>query len=604
MPKSFDFSIPPFDRLVGPEVTRVIDSLDIGFFPAGTTIIRAGETPDHLYVVIKGYIEERQGDEVVAMMRPNDAFDSRALTHGSTGTSFVVREEALCYMLPREVLFELIRGNPAFGAYLYQDISAKLDAFASRQGNRELNQLMLARVNQAYIHPAVSVDASASLRDAGHRMEEAHVNALLVRDGERIGIVTGMNLAKAVILKDQPVTAPVGAIAHFEPVTVRADDFLYNALILMTKHSLRRVVVSDGDGFIGVLDEIDLLSFLSNHSHIVAMQVERATTENELRLASNNVMNSIQILHNSGVKIHFITQLVTQLHRKIFAKLYSMVAPPELREDACLIVMGSEGRGEQIMKSDQDNAVIFRHDLPVKVVDRFRHDFTHALLDFGYPRCEGDIMVSNPAWSKSLADFKRSLHSWILTPDEWSPLNLAIFYDAVAVAGDAKLLDDAKIYMFGLLSDNNPFYSRFAKAIDTFSTPLGMFHNLVVEKGQRHKDTLEIKKGGIFPIVHGVRSLALEHRLKTTNTSERIRDLRDKGIFDNTFAMELIEAFNFLLGLQLRNKLAQIAVDQPTDNFIRPDDLSTLERDVLRDSLYVVKRFKEFVRYHFRLSMF
>jgi CBS domain-containing protein len=133
--------------------------------------------------------------------------------------------------------------------------------------------------------------------------------------------------------------------------------------------------------------------------------------------------------------------------------------------------------------------------------------------------------------------------------------------------------------------------------------PLGIFSSIIVERGE-HRDQLDLKKGGIFPIVHGVRALALEHGLAETNTNRRIHQLEELGLFDQEFAKNLAEAYNFLLGLRLQARLAKLQLDQPLDNFIRPFDLSKFERDLLKDALAIVNRFRDLIRYHFNLKMF
>lgn len=604
MPSSFDFSVPPFNRLSRNEQDRVRDALDIGYMPTGETLIRVGETPEHLYVVIKGFVEEFEGDELVAIRGPSESFDCRALLDGESAHRFVVREDMICYLIPRHVVLDLIKANPGFGAFFYQDISNKLEALSTLKGNRELNALMMARVNQAYIHPAHFIDAEATLYDAGEMMRDHHMNALLVAKGDSVGIVTGMNLSKAVILGRQPPTVAVGNVAHYDLVTVHPDDFLYTALIEMTKHGKRRVVVKDEDNFIGILDEIDLLSFMSSHSHIVAVQVDAAKSKAELKEASADIIRTVRIMHNNGVKVRFISQLVSELTRQIFGKLFKLLASDRLKADTCLMVMGSEGRGEQIMKTDQDNGIMLRDESAIPELDAFREEFTETLIDFGFPRCPGGIMVSAQQWCMTESQYRSEIRRWILMPDDYAPINLAIFQDSVRVGGDNSMLLAIKEYMFDLLHDNDAYLASFARAIETFPTPLGLFFNLITDRSGR-KDGLDVKKGGLFPIVHGVRSLALKHRVHDTSTIERIRRLQERGILERGFSNELVESFSFFMELRLRQQLARLTQESTgSHNVIIIDDLSSLERDLLKDSLFVVKKFKELVRYHFKLTVF
>ena len=603
MPKSFDFSNPPYDRLTGVEQERLGSALNIAYIQAGETVIGRGERPEHLFCIIKGFVEEFAGDELVAIKGPSESFDYQSMVDGQSHHRFVVREDLITYLVPRRVVTEIMQVNPAFGSFFYQDISQKLDALATLKGNRELNSLMVARVGQAYIQPALFIDASASLYEAGCLMRDKHTNTLLVRDGDQVGIVTGMNMSKAVILNRQPVETSIGSIAHFDLITVKPDDFLYTALIEMTRHKIRRIVVKDGDGFVGILDEIDLLSFLSSHSHIVAVQVDRATSKQELREASQEIIRTVRIMHNSGVKVRFVSQLVSELTRQILAKLFRLVATANIDANACLMVMGSEGRGEQIMKTDQDNALLLRDGAEFPDLEAFTREFTDSLLDFGYPLCPGGIMVSNPTWCRTQQDFKDELRRWILMPDEYAPINLAIFQDAVPVAGDTSLLAPVRDHMFELLTGNDAYMANFARTIDTFATPLGLFFNLVVDRSG-NQDGIDIKKGGLFPIVHGVRSMALKHQILDTGTIDRIRGLRELGVIEPQFGNELIESFSFLLELRLRQQFARLTVGIGSSSMIRLDQISSLERDLLKDSLFVVKKFKELIRHHFRLTVF
>jgi len=345
------------------------------------------------------------------------------------------------------------------------------------------------------------------------------------------------------------------------------------------------------------------LSFMSSQSHIVAVQIVRASTIEDLRSASAQLTNLVQVLHGHGTKIPYITQLVAELSRRIAAKLYGMVAPPELVANSCLIAMGSEGRADQVLRTDQDNGLILRDGFECEELDRIAQGFTDGLIAIGYPPCPGDVMVSNPVWRRPLASWREQIRAWIATPDEQALMNVAIFYDAAPVAGDPGLLEAAKARLFELAGGDKAFCARFAKAIESFDVPLGIFSSIIVERGE-HKDQLDLKKGGVFPIVHGVRALALEGKLTETNTNERIGRLKELGLFDQEFATNLAEAHNFLLGLRLQARLAKLRLEQPLDNFIRPLDLNKFERDLLKDALVIVNQFRDLVRYHFNLKMF
>ncbi len=174
------------------------------------------------------------------------------------------------------------------------------------------------------------------------------------------------------------------------------------------------------------------------------------------------------------------------------------------------------------------------------------------------------------------------------------------------MAGDGDLLDELKAYLFQLIRGQENVVRHFARVVQAFDTPIGAFNRFQLEKAPPHAGKLDIKKGGVFPIVHGVRSLALEHCLSETNTVARIQLLSGRPPFEEGFTADLIEALEFMSMIRLRAQLA--ALDRGDgnaggDNYIGPDDLTKLERGLLRNSLKLVKQFKKMLEHHFKLNM-
>jgi CBS domain-containing protein len=262
--------------------------------------------------------------------------------------------------------------------------------------------------------------------------------------------------------------------------------------------------------------------------------------------------------------------------------------------------MGSEGRAEQTARTDQDNGLILSGAVEKVKLDAFRAAFSGALAGFGFPPCPGHVMVSNPAWSKPLSDYVADFRNWLTLPDDAAHMNVAILFDARCVAGDPALLTEAKTTLIDMVRGEQAFLAHFARSIDLFATPIGLFRTLITSAG--NGDAIDLKKGGLFPIVHGVRSLALERGLVETATDKRINRLRDMGVLHAEFARELHQAFHFMLMLRLDGQLAESA--GATGTLVRPSSLSSMERDLLRDAFYVVKKFREFIRHHFKLSVF
>jgi CBS domain-containing protein len=598
MAHHFDAKNAPFDRLTAEEVDTVRDALDIVYFRPNETIVGRDKAPDSLFIVIKGLVEERDGDDLVALRGPGDAFDSRALVQGGGSNAFVAREETLCNLLPRDVTLRLINQNPRFASFFYLDIARKLGAATREEEAARFAPLLAARVRDLLLHPAVFMDAKDTIADAGARMKAANCHALLVREGGGASIVTRTDLLNAAVLDRRSIESPIGPLARRPIVSVAPDDLVSTALLMMTKHNKRRVAVSENGEFVGLLEDIDLLSFLAGNSQLVAGRIDRSSSVAELTRAAQTIDPQIRMLRRQGVRIDIVCEIVSDLNRHLHAKLFSLVAPKSIRESGCLIVMGSEGRGEQTFRTDQDNGLILSGPVPPADLETFRTDMFDALAQCGFPPCPGEVMVRNPVWSKTIDEFRDDFSRWLALSDETGVMDTAIFFDAAATAGDAELLRTAKQALIDLMRGETVYLARFARAIDAFPTPIGFFNNLVTSKAEG--DALDLKKGGIFPIVHGVRALALEKGLHETGTAARIACLGEIGAFEHQFARELTEALHYLMTLRLD---AQIAEAAPT-SLVKPGELSTMERDLLRDAFHIVKRLREMLRRHFNLAMF
>lgn len=591
----------PFDQLAPAILDQAASRADIAYFSQGSTILEAGAVPDALFVVVRGTVQGLINGQERARFGSGDLFDVESLLRHRGTYQLLAREDSVCVTLPRSCFIELLGASAEFADFCLEDIAERAtnERTASRQ---DLADFMIATIGDAYIHPPLTVDATTSIHDAAVAMREHRATSLLVERNGAIGICSGTDLRDAVVIARRSPDDPVGDIASYELVSLEADDFLFNALLTMTRHSISRVVIRRDQQIAGVLEQVDLLSFLSSHTHLIAVQIERAATLEELATASRALVDVIEALHGKGVKLHYIGQLVSELNKKLFAKLFALLAPAELLANSCLIVMGSEGREEQILKTDQDNALILRDGYTHPDLSRITQAFTEALVSFGYPRCPGNIMVSNPFWTRSVSAFRDEIFDWIQRPGEDSFMHFAIFVDAMPVAGNAGLLDELRQYVFQQLQSNKPFFARFARATVSFETPLGFFANFVVEKGA-HREELDLKKGGIFPLTHGIRSLALEHRIEATNTLERIELLRSRGVLEAQFAVELAEALTVLSTLRLKSGLQKARSNEAQNNYINPANLNKLERELLRDSFKIVNEFKKFISFHFKLNL-
>jgi CBS domain-containing protein len=510
----------------------------------------------------------------------------------------------VCYQLARQAVTGLIADNVTFGALLFSDLSNKLTALSQRQSQHELQSLTLSRVDEAFVRPASFVSMDADVVSAVHVMQVQRTKCVLVRDEStspnRLGMFTATTLQRA-ILNGTPLNQQkVGELANFQLISVRPDDQVGDALASLQRHRVHRLVVMDDQHVVGVLEALDLFSFLSNHSHLITVQVEAAVDIDGLAQAASQITRMVTTLYRSGTRVSLIARLVQDLNARLFERAWQIIAPADLVANSCLFVMGSEGRGEQLLKTDQDNGLILRDGyVPPDNLEEICQSFSQALSAFGYPECPGHIMVSNPMWRKTAYDFGQMVKHWLLMPDATSLMNLAIFLDAHAVCGDAHLLQDAQQVLQRLATDNDAMLARFAASIDAFGNSQGWWNRLL---GLDDQQGLHLKKEGIFPLVHGVRSLALAEHLTETSTAGRIDALVSKNVITPALGADLTQSLHFLMGLKLKAGLTEIETQREVSGWVEVGKLSTLERDLLKDALGVVKHFKALLRSRFKLD--
>jgi len=614
MPSAFNFAASPFDCLDADERELVRRSVDIEYFREGAVILAPGQEPTHLFVLIKGHVQQWDGDEQQGSYGPDDCFDGRALVAGQASSRFLAAEEVVTYRLAKQAVSALIASNATFGALLFADLSNKLGALAERSSQHELQSLTMARVDQAFLRPAHFVDAEASITEVARVFQAQRTTNVLVddraSDPPRLGIFTVTSLPRAILHGTPLDRLPVRELASFDLITVRPDMPLFDALALMIRHRIHRLVVAEGEGparrIVGFLQQLDLLSYLSNHSYLITLQILQAESVEALKEAAGQITRLIGVLHRSGTRVGMIARLVQEINATLFERAWQLIAPPELVAHSCLFVMGSEGRGEQLLKTDQDNGLVLRQgwtpppglDLQA-VCDRF----SAALADFGYPPCAGGIMVSNPAWRHDERAFARRVRHWLVEPTPDHLMALAIFLDAHPVCGDATLLHGLREQVWTFASDNAGVLARFAGAVEAFAQHGSGWWSRILGLGEGARDQLDLKKAGIFPLVHGVRSLAFEHRLTETGTVARIEALMARGHLEPRLGAELIESLHFFMGLKLQAGLQEIEKDRPPSSGITVERLSSLDRDLLKDTLAVVKRFRTHLQHHFRLDM-
>ncbi|UYG08445.1 DUF294 nucleotidyltransferase-like domain-containing protein [Halomonas sp. M4R1S46] len=601
-----DLSEPPFTFLDEAGRERVRGGIDLAYFDRDEIILETGQPGEYVFLIHKGEVAELDTTQPGARERighytAGDLFGAISILNGTSRYRFRAEQESLCYLLPKALFLKLCDDYPAFAEFFRQTLAHKTRLLTEQRaaGGVTMAGFMLARVDECMREP-LCVGPRATIAEAVTTLHDSHADSLLVEGEQGPGMITKTDLLNALVLEGLPQDSPVQSVAHFVLVTVTPDQYLFQVLVLMTRHQVERVVVTEGQAAVGVVELTDVLSYFSSRSYVVSLQVEQADSLAALSAASRRTPELVRALMAQGVKLRFAMGLLAALNGRIVNKAWGFLIEARYHRDSCLMVMGSEGRGEQILKTDQDNGLILDDALDWPDCAERMQRLTETLIELGYPPCPGNIMVSNPDWVGTESQWKRRIARWVEQRDGDSLMKLAIVLDAHAVAGNPSLLERLRETLFHLCAGDQLLLSYFARPALHFATPLTLFGSL-----KKPQHGIDIKKGGIFPIVHGVRVMALERRIAVTSTLDRLDALVADGRLEARFAEDLGEALSLFTELRLKQQLARLdgegtQGDEPDRVVVQ--ELSSLERDLLREALHIVKDFKQHLSHHFHLE--
>lgn len=641
-----DFTQPPFDVLSLAERQSIRKNTQIRYLAKNENL--TAEELQYLYVVIKGQIEQLLDGEFVASylgsnhsdhLNNNDWFDSRrlpeSLTENSLNTEalqtyqFRAAEDTLLLQVAGSAVDKISAQNHLVRQMLSDKLPERLKALQQRRNNKsivsasyndqqEVQQIMLQPVIDVNLLPVHIVNASNSLYEAASIMTKAGLKHVLVQPldhlknegemqygtGHLLGILTDTDICRAVSDQQDPATTPCQRYANFNLRTIKASDEIGDALLTMTRYRIHRLPVMDQNGdVVGILGQSDMLAHIGHHSQLISIQIEQAKDLSSLDTAVELIGRYIRAQHQNGVKIGNISRMVQTLNAQVFTKLWQLIVPDEVMNNTCLIVMGSEGRGEQIMRTDQDNALILRDGYTHPDLAQFADTFNQHLADLGYPLCDGNIMMTNPMWRQPLKQFNAQIGLWFRNTDPMHGIYLSAILDGEYVCGDESLLTHVRQHLKVAHRQSDPMFVRqFARAALQFGDVNQWWQKFVpLLGGKSGSEDIDLKKAGIFPLVHGIRTLALENDiLELPSSKNRLKALVQTRALTQERADTLLEALEFFMAQRLS---VALSTDDKHARQVNPMTLTALERDLLKECLAVVKSFKNQLRQHYQLEL-
>jgi CBS domain-containing protein len=462
------------------------------------------------------------------------------------------------------------------------------------------------RRNVAICSPADTVLSVAGV------MSELHISSVIICEGKNpIGILTDRDLRnKVVAVGVDPSTIVARDIMNGPLITVNEDDFIFEALYRISKNGIHRIcVVDQGDHLTGIITVTDIMRLQTHSPQKLVRDIDHAATIEDLKQYHQQIQDLVLHLVGTGVPPRELVRMIALLNDQLLLRLIHLLRAgqfSDLTDKFAFIVLGSEGRREQTLTTDQDNAIIYADDLTEEEIARvedFSEKLIDSLIEIGVPPCDGGIMAKNKFWRRSYSEWVHVLDSWLNNPVPENILNGSMFFDLRTIYGDESLERGLKNMLADYFSNEQMFLSWTAANANRFKPPLGLFGGIKVEHGEEHRGQIDVKKAGIFAITEGMKALAMESGVMDGGTRERLQSLVEKGVLKQKVADNLEASYNFLVFLRLRCQVDNIKADREPSNYITLSKLNHMEKGRLKLAFEEVNEFHEFLRVHFRVHL-
>jgi CBS domain-containing protein len=577
----------PFDALDPGLRQRAATQLRIVYGRAGERLADGAA----LSLVRAGALELRSVDgELQDRCGAGDSFGP------SLGTAVDSRvhllEDTLLYRFDVDTVAHLRQHSSAFAAFCQWRAGERLRV-------SETPQAQSASAARA-VHTLMSRDpltcsGETTVMEAARQMSARHVSALPVCGaGGLLGIVTDRDLRTRVLAQGLPGDTPIARIMTPEPLVIDANASAFEAMLLMSEHGVHHLPVTVQGRLGGMLSSSDLLRAESSHPLRISRYIERAAEPSALAGLPARIRDMLLQSWPSGLRAvaagRVLAVLADAATRQLLQIAERELGPAPL--PYAWLALGSQGRQEQALGGDQDNALLLAEAPDASAAAYFSAlalRVCEGLATAGYPRCHGEVMACNPRWCQPLSEWKRIFARWIDTPTPEALMHASVFFDMRCVAGQAALADELRDFFLQRASDNGIFIACLCQNALTHRPPLGFFRNFVLERSGEHIDTIDLKHRGLAPLVDIGRLRALAAGVAGNGTLERLEALASRDAMAAVDAAALGDAYRHIADVRLGHQLRQIERGEPAHSHLVPAELSALGQAQLRQAFQAVR---------------
>lgn len=609
---------PPFDALPDEALSHLAKQVEIAYYVAGSDILNYAEPVNDLFVVRSGAVEtfRRNGElynrldaggifgQMGLMMRGRVRFPTRAL------------EDSLVYCIPADLFNDYCDQHEDFSNYFEVDNAALLHQSVADQTNK--NDLTTDKAKCLLKRGVVTVTKNTAISTAALIMTQEQVSSLLITDpdkpiesdpedddGQAIGIITDRDFITRVIGQELDLQTPISEVMSTDMVMLDENAYVYEVMLAMLRFNVHHMPILKKKKPIGVITLADIVRYESQSSLFLVRGIFAQQSVKELANYAQSVPEAFVRMVNEDANSHMIGSAMSVIGRSFKQRLL------ELAEDAlgkppipyCFLALGSMARDEQLLVTDQDNAIIFddsyAEDLHGEYFAALTQFVCEGLNACGYAYCTGDIMATNPRWQLTLSQWKDLFSQWISNPDPEALLHCSIFFDLDGVWGREQWAADLRRHIATQAKGNPKFLAALARNALSRKPPLGFFKEFVMEKDGRHNNTINLKRRGAAPLTDVIRVHALAVGSRARNSFERLDDIIAAKLLPEGNAQDLSDALEYLSIVRAKHQANDVNQKLEPDNNIEPDNLSRFERRNLKEAFQVLSAGQNFLKYRY-----
>jgi CBS domain-containing protein len=627
----YDFlkNFPPFDVLEKEQLIKIASNVKVTYIEKDNFVFKQEENPhDHFYVVKDGAIglyRNMDNEQIlVDICDEGDIFGLRPLIQNDIYLmSAKANEESILYAVSVEILKEIIETNDKVKKFLIASFSSNIKTPYAKGTNGQLfaNIEILQTSNTSFteIQSAefsknpVTTLKTTTIKEAAKIMSEKRVGSILIVENKNpIGIITDKDLRSKIATGLVSIDESVTAIMSSPVKTFKQKITVAEAQIAMIKNKITHLCITkDGtpkSELIGVLSEHDIVVMHGNNPSLLIKKVNRAKDVNSLKFIRDKASNLLQGYIEQNIPIIFISKIISEINEALTIKaielsLEEMDKKPPVKFG--WLALGSQGRKEQLLMTDQDNALVFE-DIPPEKYQPTKQYFlqlakkvTEKLNMIGFEYCPADMMASNPKWCLSLSEWKNQFDTWIKTPSEDAMMMCTIFFDYDLVFGDRKMVNKMSDSIYESIKSYEIFLNFLGRNALRNPPPIGFFRQFLVEDDGAHKDQFDIKSRALMPLVDAARLLTLSHQIKNkNNTISRFKKLIKLEPQNQDLYLSCIDSFTILLQFRTSQGLK----NNDSGRYVDLNNLTKSEKLKLKGCFKPIKDVQELLNIRYNLA--